>query len=239
MTKDLVGRDAAVLSNVMMLRFYPLAVESGQGAVLKGFDGTEYLDFSAGWGVANTGYNHPKIVEAVKNGVDKFSFLSTISAINEESVLLGEKLVSLTPGDFPKQVWYGHSGSDANDFIAKIVPLASGRPKLLTFVGSYHGQTMGAYGMSGHPAQSHFMAGGNVVKIPYPYCYRCPFLKEPDSCGMYCADYFENYILPFICAPDQVGAIVAESIQCDGGDVVPPDAYFPAAILRQLHKGLL
>lgn len=218
-------RDKAALADVMKLRFYPITVASGEGALLWDVDGKEYLDFNAGWGVANTGYNHPRIIKVVCNQMHKLSFASTISASNVESIELAEQLISLTPGNFEKKVWYGHSGSDANEFIAKIVPLATGRPKILTFVGSYHGQTMGSYAMSGHPAQSMGGGGGNIIKLPYPYCYRCAFEKEAKNCNLFCIKYIEDYILKFACQPAQVAAIVIEAIQCDGGDVVPPDGF--------------
>ncbi len=228
-SQDLLRRDAGVIGDVLKLRFNPLVADRGKGALLWDMEGKEYLDFSAGWGVASTGYGHPRIVDAVCRQMEKLSFASTLSLINEPSVELAEELTKLLPGDFEKKVWYGHSGSDANEFIAKIVPVATGRPRILTFVGSYHGQTMGSYGMSGHPAQSHFIGGANVVKLPYPYCYRCPFARDEQSCGgEFCTDYIRNYIFGSVCPPEQVGAIVVEAIQCDGGDVVPPDAFLPA-----------
>lgn len=218
-------RDCLSLSDVMKLRFYPLTVASGDGAVLRDVEGKEYLDFNAGWGVANTGYNHPRLIRAVCNQMNRLSFASTISVLNVESIELAEKLKSMTPGDFDKKVWYGHSGSDANEFIAKMVPLATGRPKIISFAGSYHGQTMGSYALSGHPSQSRFIAGGNVIKVPYPYCYRCAFSREPETCGMFCLKYIEDYIFQFITQPDQVAAIIMEAVQCDGGDVVPPAGF--------------
>ncbi len=227
-SKDLLNRDAASISDVMKLRFYPIVAETAQGVRIWDADGKEYLDFSAGWGVANTGYNHPRVLQAVNDQMKQLSFASTISVSSEVSIQLAEKLKEMVPGDFEKKVWYGHSGSDANEFIAKVVPEATGKPRMLTFVGSYHGQTMGSYAMSGHPAQSRFIGGGNVTKLPYPYCYRCAFEKEPESCGLFCARYIENYILDAVCAPEQVAAIVVEAVQCDGGDVVPPDGFLKA-----------
>ena len=227
-----IQKDKAYVGDVLKLRFNPLVVERGKGAYVYDPEGREYLDFCAGWGVASTGYGHPAVVEAVSRQTEKLSFASTITVYNEEMAALAEHLAKIVPGDFEKKVWFGHSGSDANEFLAKIVPLATKRPRILTFVGSYHGQTMGSYGMSGHPAQSHFIGGGNVVKLPYPNCYRCPFAKEESSCGNFCAEYIENYIFGSVCPPEQVGAVVVEAIQCDGGDIVPPDAFLPA--LREI-----
>ena len=227
---EIFKRDAESVSNVMKLRFNPLVAERGSGAILWDADGREYLDFSAGWGVANTGYNHRRVVDAARRQMERLSFLSTISVINEESVLLAEELNALVPGDFEKKVWYGHSGSDANEFVAKMLPLASGRPRIISFTGSYHGQSMGAYGMSGHPAQSHFISGANVLKLPYPYCYRCAFQLNPDSCSLFCAAFIREYIFKSVCRPEQVAAVVIEAVQCDGGDVVPSEGF-----LRELR----
>lgn len=191
-------------------------------------NGKEFLDFSAGWGVVNTGYGHPRILKAIYEQAEKISFASTISVINEPSVRLAEELTALIPGDFKKKVWYGHSGSDANELIAKIAPMATGKPRILTFVGSYHGQTAGSCAMSGHPAQSWFSGGGNVTKLPYPYCYRCAFGKEKETCGLFCAEYIRNYVLDIVCPAKQTGAIVIEAVQCDGGDVAPPKGFLKA-----------
>ena len=223
--KELFLRDKNVISDVMKLRFYPFVAETGKGALLTDPDGKTYLDFSAGWGVANTGYSHPRVIKAVSRAVRKSSFLPTISVPNRESIELAEKLVTLMPGNFEKAVWYGHSGSDANEFIAKIVPFATGKSRILTFIGAYHGQSMGSYFMSGHPAQNRFIGGGNIVKLPYPYCYRCAFEKEKETCDLFCLRYIENYIFEAVTSPDQIGAVVIEAIQCDGGDVVPAEGF--------------
>jgi 4-aminobutyrate aminotransferase len=209
----------------MKLRFFPIAIERGSGSTLYDADGKEYLDFNSGWGVANVGYCNSEIIEAAYEQMKKLSFNCLISASNLKSVELAEKLISLAPGDFEKKVWFGHSGSDANEFIAKIVPKATGRPRIMTFVGSYHGQTMGSYAMSGHPAQSRMIAGGNIIKSPYPYCYRCPFNTDENKCGCFCAEYIEEYVLKTMYDPYQVGAIVIEAIQSDGGDIVPPNDF--------------
>lgn len=221
----LFERDARALGDIMKLRFYPLVAERGIGSKIYDADGKEYIDFNAGWAVANTGYCHPKIIRAMNEQANKLTFSSLTSVLSKESIELAEKLMALTPGNFEKKVWFGHSGSDANECIAKMAPLAKGKPRIISFVGSYHGQTMGAYSMSGHPAQSKFIAGGNVTKVPYPYCYRCAFEREKSSCNLFCLRFIEEYILTGVCPASQTAAIVLEAIQSDGGDVVPPDGF--------------
>ena len=66
---------------------------------------------------------------------------------------LAERLIHFLPGDFEKMVWFGVSGSDAMDFLAKVVPISSGRPRLISFTGAFHGMT-GCHGTS-HPRGLH------------------------------------------------------------------------------------
>ena len=61
---------------------------------------------------------------------------------NARAVELAERLCALAPGDFAKKAWFGTTGSDANDCLARLVPIATGRRRMISFVGSYHGQTV-------------------------------------------------------------------------------------------------
>jgi len=225
-------RDAESIGTASKIRFYPLVIDRAKGVTIWDVDGREYLDFNAGWAVANTGYGHPRILEAIKDQLEKASFVSTITHLNEEAVALAERLAAITPGDFHKKVWLGLSGSDANDLIFKILPKATGRPRIMSFLGAYHGQTMGSASLSGHKAHTRFPGFANVFKVPYAYCYRCPFSLTYPDCGLYCAnDFIEDYALKTMADPEDLSGLIVEPIQSDGGDVVPPPGY-----LEELKK---
>jgi 4-aminobutyrate aminotransferase len=130
------------------------------------------------------------------------------------------------------RVWFGLSGSDANDFLAKMAPLATGRSKIVAFIGGYHGQTGGSAAISGHTAQARASGNGNVVKIPYPNPYRPLFGVDPAETGNAVLNYLEDYLFRTICPPDQTAAIILEAIQSDGGDIVPPPGFLRG--LREL-----
>jgi len=224
-TSEILQRDAKVIAKSMYIRFYPMSIEEGEGVIVKDADGKEYLDFLGGWSVAATGHRHPKVVQALKKEIDKLLFNSFTSFSNETTVRLAEKLVQITPGDFPKKVWFGLTGSDANDCVFKLVPYYKKRSRFLSFVNSYHGQTMGSLSLSGHKSQSAFVGFSNVVKVPYPYCFRCPFKHEYPTCDIYCVDYIDDYVFRTYCPPEDVAGLIIEPIQSDGGDVVPPNGY--------------
>jgi len=228
----ILKRDEDVIGTTFKIRFYPLVVERASGATVVDVDGREYMDFNAGWAVANTGYGNPRVMQAIRDQLDKTSFASTITFLNETTVKLAERLVAITPGDFSKKVWFGLSGSDANDLVFKVLPKATGRQRLLSFLGAYHGQTMGSASLSGHKAHTRFPGFANVVKVPYAYCFRCPFSLAYPECGIYCAnDFIEDYVFKTMTDPQDLAGLIVEPIQSDGGDVIPPPGY-----LEELKK---
>ncbi len=227
-TDALLERDTKALGNVLKVRFYPLAVETAQGCTITDIDGQQYLDFMAGWAVANTGYGHPGVLEPVMEQMKKTSFATLTAIMNEPAVELAERLIELMPGSFEKKAWFGLHGSDATDALSKLVPMATKRPRLMSYIGGYHGQTGGSAALSGHTAQARVLGGGNVVKVPYPYPYRCLFgTTSEEECGLRYLDFIENYIFRTICPPEDTAGIIIEPVQSDGGDIVPPDNYLP------------
>jgi len=225
-SESVFKRDVDAIGTTFKIRFYPLVVDRASGVTITDVDGREYLDFNAGWAVANIGYGHPRVLQAIREQLDKASFASTITFLNEETVKLAERLAAITPGTFQKKVWFGLSGSDANDLIFKILPKATGRPRIMSFLGAYHGQTMGSASLSGHKAHTRFPGFANVFKIPYAYCYRCPFSLTYPGCGMYCSnDFIEDYALKTMADSEDLAGLIVEPIQSDGGDIVPPQGY--------------
>ena len=220
----IAGLDARYLASVMKVRFFPLTIASADGCRITDTDGVTRLDFTAGWAVANLGYNNPRVRKAVATQFERTSFGTLTAMMNEPSVRLAERLVGYMPGDFAKKAWYGLHGSDANDCLAKLVPLATGRRRMISFIGGYHGQTAGSAGLSGHTAQAKAGGGANVVKIPYPDPYR-PVLGSDRDCSGAVLDYLENYILRTICPPEDTAGIIVEPMQSDGGDIVPPPGF--------------
>lgn len=225
--RRVIERERNVIGSALQVRFYPLVVDRAEGAVLWDVDGNSYLDFGAGAAVACTGYGHPKVVSAIKKELDKLTHHCFTLASNEVTVELAERLVKLLGREGKAKVWYGLSGGDANECVYKLVPDYSKKRRIISFMGSYQGMTMGALSLSGHKALQKFIGFANVVKVPYPYCYRCPFKAGYPECGLMCVDFIESQVMQSVSPPEDTCCIVVEPIQSDSGEVVPPDDFMP------------
>jgi 4-aminobutyrate aminotransferase len=232
-SEAVLAREAATIGDVMKIRMYPFVVEEADGTRITDADGNDYLDFIAAAGVLNTGAKHPRVRAAIHEELDRSWSTMHCCYPSEPTVRLGERLCERLPGDFEKRAWFGATGSDANDCLAKLVPMAAGRRRMISYVGAYHGQTTGSATLSGHSAQAKVIGSGNVTKVPYPYPYRCSWGPcDQSGCSLKCLDFVEEFALGAVSPAEDTAAILLEPIQSDGGDIVPPDNYLPA--LREL-----
>jgi 4-aminobutyrate aminotransferase len=232
-SQELVERERAAIGDVMKIRFYPFIPAAARGTRITDVDGNEYLDFIASAAVVQAGYGHPRIREAIVGQLDRLSTTMHCCYPSAVAVELAERLCRLVPGDHPKKAWFGATGSDANDCVSRLAPLATGRRRIISYVGSYHGQTTGSALLSGHQTQASVIGLGNVTKVPYPDPYRC--LWGPcsrDGCSLKCLEHVERYALETISPAEDTAAIIIEAVQSDGGEIVPPANYLPA--LREL-----
>jgi 4-aminobutyrate aminotransferase len=150
--------------------------------------------------------------------------------MHEPALRLAEKLVELVPGDFHKKVWYGLSGSDASEAAGRLLHLATGKRRMVSFIGSYHGSTAASMAMSAHIAWTKFIGSGHVTNVPYPHPYRPPFGDgvSAEECAEQVIRFLENYLFKTICPPQDVAGIIVEAVQSDGGDIVPPPNFLPS-----------
>ncbi|MGE5627219.1 MAG: aspartate aminotransferase family protein [Solirubrobacterales bacterium] len=225
--KELVERDNNVIGTGARVPYYPLVVKRGQGAILEDADGNEYIDFLASAGASNTGHCHPIIVEAITKQAKEIVHYTPAYMYNEPMIELAEKLVKITPGKFRKKVMFGLSGSDSNDGMMKIARAYTGRKKLISFVGSYHGSTYGSISLSALSLNMRRKIGPlvpDIYHINYPDCYRCKCCKNIETCSLECLDELTEKFKTYLPA-EEVAAIVMEPIAGDGGIIIPPVKY--------------
>ena len=94
----------------------------------------------------------------------------------------------------------------------------SGRVRFIAFLGGFHGRTMGALSLTGSKVVQRrgFHPCSRSEHIPDPYCYRCPYSKEPSTCDVECLKVLEEQLFETILPAEEVAAIIVERIQGEG-----------------------
>lgn len=233
---EIVRRDEKIYPEFGRMPYYPLAIKKGSGAIIEDMDGNQFIDMLSSASSLNTGHSHPKIVEALKTQMDQFISYTAAYTYSEPLVTLGEELCRITPGNFEKRVSYGLTGSDANDGMIKLARAYTGKKKIVSFIGSYHGSTYGALSLSAISLNMRRKVGPllpEIEHIRYPQCYRCVFKENPKTCNLECLDDFKTALSTYL-PGDEIAAIVMEPIAGDAGLVVPPQKYMDA--IYQLCK---
>jgi 4-aminobutyrate aminotransferase len=222
-----ISRDAKILSPSLP-REYPLVAARGNGQWIEDIDGNEYLDFTSGIAVCNTGHCHPKIVEAIQRQAANLIHMCGSDFYHLPMIRIAERLAAITPGDFEKRVLLANSGAEAVEAGFKLARWHSGRDKAIAFLGAFHGRTMGALSLTASKAVqrkgfSSFVPG--IHHVPYAHCYRCAFRLTYPSCDFECIRFIEAHLFRTILPAEEVAVIVIEPIQGEGGYVVPPAGY--------------
>ncbi|MCW2626460.1 aminotransferase class III-fold pyridoxal phosphate-dependent enzyme, partial [Mycobacterium sp.] len=193
-------------SGVMMDNYGtpPLALASGDGAVVTDVDGKSYVDLLGGIAVNILGHRHPAIIDAVTRQLNTLGHTSNLYA-TEPGIALAEALVGLL--GVKARVFFCNSGTEANEVAFKITRL-TGRTKLVAAQGAFHGRTMGSLALTGQPSKQEPFAPlpGDVVHLPYG-----------DTEALDAA------------VDDATAAVFLEPIMGEGGVVVPPAGYLVAA----------
>ena len=223
---------ATIRDNVMakaVVSGTPHYIERAEGAMLWDLDGREYIDFGGGIAVMNVGHSHPKVVAAIKEQAEKFTHTCFMVHPYAPAVLLAEKLTAAVPGNFPKAVVFINSGAEAVENAVKIARHAQKRKAIIAFEGAFHGRTYLGMALTSRVKPTKFGFGPlapEIYRMPYAYCYRCPFgLTYPD-CSVACADHLNDFFISHVAA-EEVAAVIAEPVQGEGGFVAPPPEYFP------------
>ncbi|MGB2923076.1 MAG: acetylornithine transaminase [Mycobacterium sp.] len=182
----------------------PLALASGDGAVVTDVDGRSYVDLLGGIAVNVLGHGHPAVIEAVTRQMSTLGHTSNLYA-TEPGVALAEALVGLLGA--PARAFFCNSGTEANEVAFKITRL-TGRTKLVAAQGAFHGRTMGSLALTGQPSKQAPFAPlpGDVTHVPYGDVEALAGAVDGDT-----------------------AAVFLEPIMGEGGVVVPPAGYLAAA----------
>lgn len=207
----------------------PIFAQRGNGAVLEDVDGNRYLDFAGGIGVLNVGYSHPAVVAAVQEQAERYFHPCFAVLPYEPYIELAEKISGILPGDSAKKTLFLNSGAEAVENAVKIARAYTRRPAIIAFENAFHGRTLLAMSLTAkvNPYKYNFGPfAPEVYRLPYPYCYRCPFGLQYGGCGMQCLTYIEEAMATHVAAED-VAAMIVETVIGEGGFIVPPPEFIP------------
>jgi taurine--2-oxoglutarate transaminase len=209
--------------------FKPFIITGGEGAVIWDESGKRYLDFSSQLFNVNAGHQHPKIIAAIHEQIEKLCYIGP-GPSNEIRAELCRVLAEITPGDLTK-TFLSSGGGTANENAIKIAKTFTGRQKIISRWRSYHGATYGAIAITGDPRRlPNEPSIPGIVRIWDPFCYRCFFDKTYPQCNVFCADQIREVIE--VEGPKTIAAIIVEPITGSNCRIIPPDGYMQK--LRQI-----
>lgn len=210
----------------------PKIIVKGEGAKIYDIDGKEYIDgLSILWTV-NIGHGRREIIDALKEQLEKINYASLFGGyFNEPAIKLADKLCKITPSTL-KTTFFISGGSEAVESAIKFVRqywALKGMPekkKIISRRESYHGVTYGALSATGlriyrqpfEPLLPFFL------HVSPPYCYRCDFGKNPETCNVECVRQIKDLI--FYEGARTIAAIILEPVMSAAGALVPPKKYF-------------
>ena len=205
----------------------PMAIRRARGATVQDMDGNWYIDFFGGAGVMNVGHSNPLVLEAVTNQLAELAH--ALDFPNPSRKKLVEHLSALMPKPLTRLMFGGPTGSDAVESAVKLARYNTGRYPVIAFEGSYHGMTSGALALSsGRQFKEDFLPlVPEIHFVPYAYCYRCAFGREPKTCDLECARYLDHVLDDPHSGVGLPAAVIVEPIQGEGGSIVPPDRFIP------------
>lgn len=196
---------------------HPVVADHALGSEIWDTDGRRYIDFVGGIGVMNVGHNHPRVMAAMREQLEKATHTAFQVVMYESYIRLAQRLSELAPGAGPKKAIFFSTGAEAVENAVKIAREHTGRPAVISFRGSFHGRTLLALSLTGsvQPYKQNFGPyATEVYQTPFPYEYRgwnsAAALAVLD-------DLFASEV-----PPDRVAAIIIEPVLGEGGFVPAP-----------------
>ncbi|AIR02420.1 hypothetical protein LG71_22095 [Pluralibacter gergoviae] len=200
----------------------PLVIAGAEGCELWDYDGKRYLDFSSQLVNVNIGYQHPKVLAAMRAQLDALVTIAPATA-NLARGEAAKRIVELAPAGFDK-VFFTNAGADANENAIRMARLYTGRDKVLSAYRSYHGNTGSAIAATGDARRVPNEYSRGHVHFFNPYLYRSEFsaVTEEEECSRALAHLRRVIECE---GPAAIAAILLESVPGTAGILVPPAGY--------------
>lgn len=205
-------------------RIFNFVAERAEGSYIYTDDGRQFLDFTCGIGVTNTGHCHPKVVEAIREQAGNFIHAQANIVIHKPMLELIAELRKITPPSIDSY-YFANSGAEALENAVKIARVATGRQNVIVFSGSFHGRSSGTMALT--TSKTVYRTGfgplpSGVFVSPFPYAFRLKMTEAEAS--DYALEQLEH-LLASQTAPKETAAILIETVLGEGGYVVPPKSF--------------
>ncbi len=198
--------------------------DRARGVVVTDVDGNTFLDWTSGVLVTNVGHCHPHLVKAVQDASAKL--LNNYECLNEPRVQAAERLVQILPKHLDR-CFFLSTGSEATEASIRIMKRKTGKFEILSFHGGFHGRTYAALtagGLAG-PKKGYGPTLPGAIRVPFPYCYRCPFKANPETCDMLCLDFVDDAVRAN--STGSLAGVIVEAYLGAAGFIFAPPGWFP------------
>lgn len=196
---------------------YLIDVDRAEGIYIYDKNGKGYMDMIAGVAVNNIGHNHPSVVKALKEQIDKHLHVMVYGEfIQDSQMAFAKNLTSLLPQHL-NCVYTVNSGTEANEAALKLAKRVTGRTELISFRGSYHGSTHGSMSVSGNEVKKQAFR---------PLLPDVRFLLHNDLTGL------EQIT-------ERTAGVIIETVQGDAGVRIPTQEFIQALRKRCTEVGAL
>lgn len=204
--------------------YTPIVVDHAKGCYVYDDQNQAYLDFTCGIGVTNTGHCHPKVVAAIREQAGKILHAQANILVHQPMLELVQELRTIVHPSIDG-FFFTNSGAEAIEGAVKLARMATGRPNVIVFQGSFHGRTGQTMAMT--TSKTIYRAGyqplpAGVFVTPFPYAYRYGWAEETTS--QWCLNELD-FLLHSQTAPNETAAILIEPVLGEGGYVVPPSSF--------------
>lgn len=210
--------------------------DHASGVVVTDVDGNTFLDWTSGVLVTNTGHCHPEVVRAIQAASAKL--LNNYECLHELRVEAAEKLISVLPPHLDR-CFFLSTGSETTEAATRIMKRKSGNFEIISFYGGFHGRTCAALSAGGLPGpkRGYGPTLPGSIRVPFPYCYRCPFRAKPDQCGLLCLDYLNDAVRAN--SAGSLAGVLVEPYLGAAGFIFPPGGWLPQLENWLRQRGLL
>lgn len=214
-----------------------LAMDHGEGALLRDVDGNTFVDFVAGICVASLGHGHPALASALGEQAARVASGSFTTAPRVE---LLRRLAAIAPSPKLKRTQLYSGGAEAVESALRLARAHTKKFEVLAFWGGFHGKTGGVLGLMGSTFKQGLgptatVVGGHLA--PYADCARCPLRTTYPGCGLACVDFVRDLLRQQ--TTGSLAAILVEPIQGTAGNIVPPPEWLPAIAGLAREQGAL